>query len=204
MIRLFKTPYFVRWIFPRRIWGFSSSDSVYLTFDDGPTPEMTKWILDLLEEKKVVATFFCVGANAVKYPDLMEEMINRGHSIGNHTMRHENGTRVSREAYLSSVTEAAAHISSQLFRPPYGRIQKRQEKDFYPAFKIVMWSWLSYDFDPGIPISTILEKAQKQVKAGDILVLHDNAKIEDRVKKLLPQLIDLIQAKGLKFATISA
>ena len=204
MIRLFKTPYSARWFFPRRIWGFSSSDSVYLTFDDGPTPEMTRWILNLLEEKGVVATFFCVGANAVKHPDLMEELIRKGHSIGNHTMCHEKGTKVSREEYLNSINEASTHIPSLLFRPPYGRIKKAWEKDLYPNYKIVMWSWLSYDFDQSIPLDRILKKAEKQVKAGDILVLHDNAKVEERVKRLLPQLIDIIKDKGLKFATISA
>ena len=191
-------------MFPRRIWGFSSSDTVYLTFDDGPTPEMTHWILDMLDEKNVRATFFCVGANAEKHPELMAEMVKRGHAIGNHTMCHEKGTAVQREEYQTSIREAAKYISSNLFRPPYGRMPKTYDKEIHETYKIIMWSWLSYDFDTSVPIEKILAKADEQIQPGDILVLHDNKKVEERVKRLLPRLIDLLQEKQLKFDVISA
>lgn len=203
MIQVFKTPVFARRMFPRRIWGFSSSDTVYLTFDDGPTPEMTRWILETLEATQVKATFFCVGANAEKHPELMAEIVEKGHAIGNHTMYHEKGTSVQQDEYLESIKKAANHISSNLFRPPYGRMPKAYEKRILKDYQIVMWSWLSYDFDNSVSVERILEKAEEQIQPGDILVLHDNKKVEDRVKYLLPKLIDLLKNKNLKFDVIS-
>ena len=202
-MKLFKTPRFFRWIFPNKTWGFSRlENAVYLTFDDGPDPHVTPWILDLLKEKNIQATFFCVGANAEKYPELVERILSEGHSIGNHSMRHEKGVKTANNVYLESVREAHEHISSSLFRPPYGRLKISQTWKLKKEYQIIMWSWLSYDFDHSIPIETILSKAQKQIKAGDILVLHDNPKCADRVKVLLPQLIDIISEKKLEFKVI--
>ncbi len=202
-MKLFKTPRFFRWIFPNKTWGFSRlENAVYLTFDDGPDPHVTPWILDLLKEKNIQATFFCVGANAEKSPDLIKRILSEGHSMGNHSMRHEKGVKTANNVYLESVREAHGHISSALFRPPYGRLKISQTWKLKKEYQIIMWSWLSYDFDHSIPIETILSKAQKQIKAGDILVLHDNPKCADRVKVLLPQLIDIISEKMLVFRVI--
>ena len=202
-MKLFKTPRFFRWIFPNKTWGFSRlENAVYLTFDDGPDSQITPWILDLLKEKNIQATFFCVGANAKKNPALVERILSEGHSIGNHSMRHEKGVKTANNVYLESVREAQGHISSSLFRPPYGRLKISQTWKLKKEYQIIMWSWLSYDFDHSIPIETILSKAQKQIKAGDILVLHDNPKCADRVKVLLPQLIDIISEKKLEFKVI--
>lgn len=202
-MKLFKTPRFFRWIFPNKTWGFSRlENTVYLTFDDGPDPDITPWILDFLKEKNIQATFFCVGANAEKHPELVERILSEGHSIGNHSMRHEKGVKTANNVYLESVREAHGHISSSLFRPPYGRLKISQTWKLKKEYQIIMWSWLSYDFDHSIPIETILSKAQKQIKAGDILVLHDNPKCADRVKILLPQLLDIISEKKLVFKVI--
>jgi peptidoglycan-N-acetylglucosamine deacetylase len=202
-MKLFKTPRFFRWIFPNKTWGFSRlENAVYLTFDDGPDPDITPWILDLLKEKNIQATFFCVGANAEKHPELVERILSEGHSMGNHSMRHEKGVKTANNTFLESVREAKEHVSSSLFRPPYGRLKISQTWKLKKEYQIIMWSWLSYDFDHRIPIETILSKAQKQIKAGDILVLHDNPKCADRVKVLLPQLIDLILEKKLVFKVI--
>ncbi|MDX2362059.1 MAG: polysaccharide deacetylase family protein [Crocinitomicaceae bacterium] len=203
MVKLFKTPYFFRWIYHRRVWGFSSSDTVYLTFDDGPTTELTEWILALLEEKNVKATFFCVGANILKHPELGKLIQEKGHAIGNHTMRHENGNKVDREEYFRSINETEQLVTSNLFRPPYGRMPLKYDKHLADQ-KIIMWSWLSYDFDESVELEKILKSADKNIKPGAIIVMHDNAKVEERVKTLLPQLIDLLEKKGYKFATISA
>src|SRR5690606_30675667 len=119
---IFKTPHIFRWIFPRKIWGVSSSNKVYLTFDDGPTTNLTSWILNELEKENIKATFFCVGENAKQYPQLMDEMRSRGHTVGNHTMRHENGNKTSKQDYLKSIEEAEIFTSTTLFRPPYGRL----------------------------------------------------------------------------------
>ena len=202
-MKIFKTPCFFKWIFPRRTWGFSRSiDHVFLTFDDGPNPEITPWILDYLKEKNIQATFFCVGSNIKRYPELFQRIKAEGHSVGNHTMNHDKGTKVSFKKYKSSISETKILIGNNLFRPPYGRINAWKSYQLSKEYQLIMWSWLSYDFDPSIPISTILKKAKNQIKAGDILVLHDNPKVTDRVKELLPKLIEIIDQKGLKFEKI--
>ena len=202
-MKIFKTPRFFKWIFPRRTWGFSRSiDQVYLTFDDGPNPEITHWILDYLKEKNIKATFFCVGSNIKRYPELFQRIKAEGHSVGNHTMNHDKGTKVPFKEYKSSISETKILIGNNLFRPPYGRINAWKSYQLSKEYQLIMWSWLSYDFDPSIPISTILKKAKNQIKAGDILVLHDNPKVTDRVKELLPKLIEIIEQKGLKFEKI--
>lgn len=199
-LRLFKPPYWLRQFFPDRIWGFSSS-KVFLTFDDGPTA-MTPWILDVLNSENVKATFFCVGNNVAKYPQLIQRMHDDGHAIGNHTMRHEKGTRTSLKEYLSSVAEADRLIESQLFRPPYGRMTRFQQRNLPEKYKVIMWSWLSYDFDMSVSTERILKNAER-IQPGDILVLHDNLKVEERMKVLLPALIKRLKDRGCTFDVIS-
>lgn len=164
---------------------------------------MTLKLLEILKEKKVKATFFCVGENAKKYPELMKSMIDEGHAIGNHTMRHEKGTGTSKKKYFESIQEAAKYIDSSLFRPPYGRLPMNYTSGITPDYEIIMWTWLSYDFDLTVSEETILKEAES-IQAGDILVLHDNVKVEERVYRILPKIIDLVHEKGLSFATISA
>lgn len=199
---LFKTPFIFRWIFPRKVWGVSSSKRVYLTFDDGPTIELTRWILDELQKEKIKASFFCVGENAKNHPELMDEIRAAGHVIGNHTMRHENGSKTSKQAYLDSIEEAEPYTSSTLFRPPYGRMPISFVRPIRKKYKIIMWSWLSYDYDHSISVDNILIEAEK-IKAGDILVLHDNAKVEERIKVLLPQIMSIVKEKGLEFEVLT-
>lgn len=202
-MKLFKTPRFFRWIFPRRTWGFSrSKNAVYLTFDDGPDPEITPWVLDFLKEKQLKATFFCVGSNIVKYPELFQRIITEGHGVGNHTMNHEKGTQTPFKHYQESILETKKLINSNLFRPPYGRINAWQSYQLSKKYQIIMWSWLSYDFDKTVEISTILQKAEKQINSGDILVLHDNSKVKNRVMELLPKLYQILEKKGFEFRLI--
>ena len=203
MKRLFKPPLLIQWYFHRRQWR-SKDNKVYLTFDDGPSPNLTDQLLSILRAEDVSATFFCVGENARKYPELIEKIKSHGHAIGNHTMRHERGTKVKMNDYLSSIREASQYIDSKLFRPPYGRMPSRTAWRVARDYKVIMWSWLSYDFDVEIPISEILKKARKQLKGGEVLVLHDNEKVHDRVVQLLPELIKEIRKKGLDFEVISA
>ena len=171
-MKIFKTPRFFKWIFPRRTWGFSrSKNQVFLTFDDGPNPEITPWVLDYLKEKNILATFFCVGTNILKYPELFERIKLEGHSVGNHTMNHEKATKVSFQAYKKSIAETEKLVQNKLFRPPYGRINAWQSYTLSKRYQLIMWSWLSYDFDKSVEVSTILQKAEQQIKAGDIPVL---------------------------------
>ncbi len=203
-MKLFKTPRFFYWIFPRRTWGFSRSENtIYLTFDDGPDPEITPWVLDILKQENIKATFFCVGSNILRSPDLFERIQMEGHIVGNHTMNHEKGTKIPFESYKKSVDETQKLVNNNLFRPPYGRIRTWQSFQLAKKYRIVMWSWLSYDFDKTVPVELILKKANRQIKKGDILVLHDNSKVKDRVQNLLPQLLKLLQSKGFEFGVIT-
>ena len=201
MIRTFRTPRFFKWVFHRSTWGFSVDKAVYLTFDDGPTPELTPWILETLASENVKATFFCVGTNCENHPELLQKIEAEGHSTGNHTMRHEKGTTIGKNYYLSSIEAADKIIKSNLFRPPYGRLPISFSKEITKKYNVIMWTWLSYDYDERIPVSVIIEKAKK-IKNGDILVVHDNIKTQSRLKELLPQLIRLVKEKGYSFEAI--
>lgn len=202
-MRFFKTPFFLPWIFSRREWGFSLEDtSVFLTFDDGPNPAITPWVLDELAKSEIKATFFCVGDNVRKHPDIYNRILKEGHRVGNHSMRHENSSKTNFKKYIASYQEANKWIDSDLYRPPYGRLSLRKQNRILKDKKIIMWTWLSYDFDLSVSMGLILQKAEKQIKAGDILVLHDNEKVTAKMKELLPKLIEIIKAKQLDFKTI--
>lgn len=202
-MRLFRAPRLFRWLFPERTWGFLRSENqIYLTFDDGPEPEITAWLLDLLRERNISATFFCVGSRVRQHPEILERILKEGHSVGNHTMDHERGTATKNEDYLKSVENASQFISSDLFRPPYGRMTNSQEKLLLKhGYKIIMWSWLSYDFDNEIQDDKIILES-KQIRGGDILVFHDNIKTADRLKRILPKILDDLQEKGFVFKPI--
>jgi len=203
VLRFFKTPYLIKKLFFRRIWGFSlNKKSVYLTFDDGPHPDITNWILDYLSRESIKATFFCVGENVRKYPEIYARIIKDGHSVGNHSMHHNKASSSQKKEYLDSISQASELIKSNLFRPPYGRLPITWEEGFLKDYNIIMWSWLSYDFDKNISVKTILKKAKK-IKSGDILVLHDNPKITEKQKELLPKLIRELKHNNFTFETIS-
>ncbi len=202
-MKIFKIPRFLRLFFRNKTWDFSfRSSEVFITFDDGPHPTITPWVLKLLAKNDSKATFFLVGENAVRYPDLVDEILKQGHSIGNHSMRHCNGHKTPQHVYVKDVYEAAEVIPGNLFRPPYGRITRSQTKEIKKDFRIIMWSWLSFDYDTAIPVSKILTKARKQIIGGDILVLHENKKSEERLKEILPALLKIIEEKGLKASRI--
>ena len=200
---LFKTPRLVELLFSSKMWGFSRSEnSVYLTFDDGPDPQITPWILDFLHEQKLKATFFCVGENVLKYPHIFARIKQEGHSVGNHTMNHLKGTKTPLKSYIQNVEEADKLIQSTLFRPPYGRMTFRQTQLLKKRYKIIMWSWLSNDFNKKISPEYILKKAATQIQQGDIIVLHDNSKTAERIQLILPELIHIITQKGFTIKRI--
>lgn len=202
-MKLFRPFLPIHLLFGRRIWRIPNDENtVYLTFDDGPTPELTDFILNCLEDANAKATFFCVGENAKNHPELMERIRQEGHVVGNHTMRHEKGTKTASDIYFSSIREAEEFTSKTLFRPPYGRMPLAYDAKL-KGYKIIMWSWLSYDYDKEVPIETILRKA-KEIKSGDIIVLHDNLKVDERLKIILPALLQILDKKGLKSKAIFA
>ena len=189
-------------MFPRRTWGFSVSEKeLFLTFDDGSNPETTPWILDELKKNDIKACFFCVGENVVEYPELFHRILLEGHQVGNHTFQHEKGTKTRWSEYKYSIAKTDTLMQSKLFRPPYGRINFWQSFLLSFKYQIVMWTWLSYDYDRSQSIEHIMSQANK-IEKGDILLLHDNAKMADRITELLPQLLEKLKKEGYRFSLI--
>ncbi len=196
MIRLKRPPRWIKGIYSSFTWRFFvDQKTVFLTFDDGPNPEITPFVLDLLLQYNWKATFFCVGENIRKNPELYARILNEGHTIGNHTMRHEKGTATSFEEYMNSFNEFQTIHPTTLFRPPYGKMTTKQRHEIRKKTKIIMWSWLTYDFDLSYSTEQILKDADN-LKAGDIIVLHDNAKFKDRNFELFAEIFALIKKKG--------
>ncbi len=188
-------------LFPQFIWAVKKSPHVYLTFDDGPHPIITPKVLRVLKAYDIKATFFCVGKNAQAYPDLIEALQKEGHCIGNHTFDHEKGWNTGSKSYLRSIDATGKIFESRLFRPPYGKINpfciralKKQ------GYQIVMWSWLSKDYNSSISDRQII-LAANGIKAGDIMLFHDSYKTGERIETLLNEIIPLIQSKKLTFRT---
>jgi peptidoglycan-N-acetylglucosamine deacetylase len=204
MLKLFRPPRWVERIFPLLTWRLVvSRPVVFLTFDDGPHPDITPFVLDRLKEHGMKATFFCVGENLVRYPELAQRLIAEGHTIGNHTMRHSNGLKVSNKEYTYSVYDFQTVYRATLFRPPYGRMRKAQREQLQKEFRIIMWSLLTYDFDPSVSDEKILAKIST-VKKGEIVVLHDNPKFQERLKRLLPEILELLKSKGFSSEAITS
>lgn len=188
-------------IFPRLVWNVPNDSHVFLTFDDGPHPVATPKVLEVLDHFGIKATFFCVGENAQKYPEIMRDIERAGHGIGNHTYHHENGWKTNHEAYISSIKKTRKVINSRYFRPPYGRINLRSISRLKnEGYEIIMWSWLSKDYNTRVSNNSILSAA-KRIKAGDVLVFHDSTKTQHRIEELLIEIIPLILSKQLTFST---
>ncbi len=206
-MRFYHFPKWLRWKYPNAIWDFflqpTSSNAIYLTFDDGPNPETTPWLLDLLDKYDAKATFFCLGKNVTENPQLFQQLIAKGHGIGNHTHNHLPGWQIDKKTYVENVEKAAIHIDSRLFRPPYGRIKTKQLKALNAlGYTTVFWSHLSYDFDKRLTSTTRLKRLKKASRPGAIIVFHDAEKAFEQLKQELPQLLDFLNGKGMKFHAI--
>ena len=187
---LVKTPPLVKTIFSELVWNIETEDKkVYLTFDDGPIPNLTPWILDVLKEYNFKATFFCVGDNVRKYPEIYHQIISQGHITGNHTYNHLNGWLSDYEDYHNNVAKADLYIESNLFRPPYGKLKRAQASLIKQDKTIVMWDVLSGDFDNNIDEEKCLSNVIENYKPGSIIVFHDNIKAEKRLKYVLPKFL---------------
>lgn len=208
-----KTNSFIRWLFSKYIWNIPTKDKkVYLTFDDGPTPEITTWVLETLRKKGAKATFFCIGKNAVQHPDILHKILSEGHTIGNHTQNHVNGWTQSKEDYLEDVFfcekvfENYPKILKQktrLFRPPYGKIKKSQATVLVQlGYKIIMWDVLSADFDLKITKEQCLNNVLSNIKSGSIVVFHDSVKSFKNLEYVLPKTIDFLREKGYECAIL--
>lgn len=203
---------FQKVLYPKLTWARYTNDAVlYLTFDDGPIPEVTTFVLDTLQQYKAKATFFCVGDNINKYPAIFERILTEGHGVGNHTFNHLNGWQTKPSIYAENVAhcqqsiEAAGYLvraQKPLFRPPYGRITRKQWKQLLPHYDIIMWDVLSGDFDQTIPKEVCLEKSIRHTESGSIIVFHDNIKAVDNMYYALPRFLNHFQQKGWKFETL--
>ena len=208
MFYFVKTPLWLQRLFPRRIWEMSRAEKkLYLSFDDGPHPEHTGFVLDELRKYNAIATFFCIGNNVKQYPEMFKRIIDEGHGIGNHTQNHINGKKAADSDYINDVKKAAEYIDSSLFRPPHGWLTRFREKlllNMTPSYKIIMWTVLSGDFDPAVSGQSCLENVLLNAGNGSIVVFHDSEKAADKMKFALPEVLRSFSAKGFSFAKITA
>jgi len=187
---------------PSLIWNIPNNEKkIYLTFDDGPIPGLSMEILSILSDYNAHATFFLVGENVQRYPQLLQRITDDGHHIGNHSHKHISGWKTPTNEYLKDIQNADNVIKSFFFRPPYGRISYSQIKQLKKKYRIIMWSILSGDFDANISSEQCLFNAL-QSKEGDIVVFHDNIKSADKIKKVLPKYLETFTKEGYQFCTL--
>ena len=204
-----KTNRLIKKLFPKYVWDIPNTENkIYLTFDDGPTPEITEWVLEQLEKYDFKATFFCIGDNIKKHPEIFNRIIAKGHAIGNHTFNHLNGWKTSTEEYIENSTQWSVvsgqaennkqqTINNKLFRPPYGKIKASQTKKLLQlGYKIIMWDVLSADFDSSISKEKCLDNVIKNTKSGSIIVFHDSLKAFPNLEYTLPKALRYFKEKG--------
>lgn len=200
-----RTPALFRWIYPSLEWRGNAADkTIYLTFDDGPHPVATAFVVDLLKQYQIKATFFCIGKNVQRYPEIYKRILTEGHQIGNHTQDHRNGWKTSKEDYLNNIFTAAQLIDTNLFRPPYGRITRAQIKAVQQqfAYRIIMWDVLSGDFDTALTPEQCWQQVKCATRPGSIIVFHDSEKAWPRLQVALPKTIEYFLKKGYRFGLV--
>lgn len=197
------TPKFVMRWYKHLDWHFSRNEKViYLTFDDGPTPVITHQVLDILDTYKARATFFCLGRNVDRHSDIYNEILRRGHAVGNHTYSHLKGWRTGLKTYIQDAHLAEHHVNSKLFRPPYGRIRRNQVKYLAKEYRIVMWDVLTHDYNSKIPEKICLRSVIKGTRNGSIVVFHDSQKAAKNLLYVLPRMLEHFHQKGYTFKCI--
>ncbi len=203
-MKLFTTPAFFQKVNPARTWRMPTEDrKIYLTFDDGPTEEITYWILDSLKQFNALATFFCVGENISQYTAQMQAMKEAGHTVGNHTYNHLNGFKTPVNEYIENTEKCAPLVNNLLFRPPYGKITQKQSGILrQKGYSIIMWSLLTYDYLENLDKEKAFNKIKRYAEAGSIIVFHDNIKAEKNMKYLLPKTLEFLSENGFQFAAL--
>jgi len=198
-----RPPSIYRAFFPGAHWRFQTQEkAVYLTFDDGPIPEVTPWVLDLLDKYGIKATFFCVGDNVRKYPAIYRQVIERGHVVGNHTFHHLQGLRTRKKAYLLDVKVAEKYIQSPLFRPPYGHLWLSQFFSLRKQYKVIMWDVVTRDYSRLMTAEKVFDKVKKYTRNGSVIVFHDSLKSADKMMDALPKSIEWLLQQGYVFKVI--
>ena len=205
-----KIPWIIKKIFSNYIWNLpNNGNKIYLTFDDGPTPEITEWVLLQLKKCNAKATFFCIGDNVGKYPEIYKKILTEGHKTGNHTFNHLNGWKTPTLKYIENSNLCQSTINNHnstinnLFRPPYGKIKPSQSKILRKLdYKIIMWDIISYDFDSEISSEKCIENVIKNVKSGSIIVFHDSKKAFKNLEHALPKILEELNNRGFIFESI--
>lgn len=221
-----KTPSLLKFIFRNWVWRLSSKKKIlYLTFDDGPTHEITEWTLNELKKYEAKATFFCIGKNIAEHPEIFQNILEENHSVGNHTNNHLNGWKTKTADYLQNIEEAEKYFEEyatlkdvtlsapdsyrvegrnrKLFRPPYGRLTLSQSKKIRKkGYKIIMWDVLSADFDPAVSNEKCLENAIRNIQNGSVIVFHDSVKASEKLKFVLPKVLEYYSYLGYEFKSI--
>jgi peptidoglycan/xylan/chitin deacetylase (PgdA/CDA1 family) len=208
-----KTPKVAKKMFPNYIWDIPTKEKViYLTFDDGPTPIITNWTLDMLDKYNAKATFFCIGNNIEKHPDIIQNIVKKGHAIGNHTYNHLKGWKTKTKDYLKNTEKTQKLLENQnlefrthnLFRPPYGKIKPKQGRKLIElGYKIVMWDVLPFDWDKSVTPETCFNNAIAKTNYGSIVVFHDSIKASKNMQFALPKMLEYFSKKGYMFKAIS-
>ncbi len=203
-MNLYSAPLWIRMLYPTGlIWRIPTNKrEIFLTFDDGPVPEATPLALEILKKYNVKATFFCVGANVQKYPEVYEMLGKNGHTTGNHTFRHVKAWKTGYNTYLSEVEECSKLVNSNLFRPPHGQINRKIARKLCPDFKIIMWTALSGDYNKKLSGEQCLANAIKNTRPGSIIVFHDSIKARERMQYALPLYIEYCLKEGYSFSTL--
>jgi peptidoglycan/xylan/chitin deacetylase (PgdA/CDA1 family) len=197
-----KPPKFLRRLMPDLVWDIEDQENVFLTFDDGPTPGITEWILATLDKYDAKATFFCLGKNVEAYPDLYQRILDAGHRVGNHTYSHQKGWSMPTDRYVEDVDFAADLIQSDLFRPPYARITPAQTRALAPRYRLIMWDVISRDYNRKITPATCLRNVVPYIEGGAIIVFHDSVKAFRNMRYALPRTLEEIRRRGLRCARI--
>jgi peptidoglycan/xylan/chitin deacetylase (PgdA/CDA1 family) len=205
---VFRTPLVLQWLSPSLIWS-GDPDKIYLTFDDGPIPEITEFVLDQLNQFKVKATFFCIGDNIRKHPEIFKRLISEGHQAGNHTMNHLNGWRTENRKYSDNIRGCAEEMdkvipgfTTDLFRPPYGRIKSSQIKGLPAGTKTVMWTTLTHDYRSDLTPEKCLNRTLGALRPGSVVVFHDSLKARKNMEYTLPRFLEHTLSKGYRFGLI--
>jgi len=195
--------FFIRLIYQGALWRINTKEKkLFLTFDDGPIPTVTDWVLDFLREQNIKASFFCIGKNVKNNPEIFKRIIKEGHAIGNHSFNHENGWLTSYTKYLNSISQCADLVETKLFRPPYGKLSFRQFFTLRKQYKIVLWDVLTYDYDQSISPETSLTNSILKTRSGSIIIFHDSLKAFKKMKEMLPIYVQDCLKKGYQFDTL--